>query len=940
MKYTMNDITKVGCNKAAKVAFNINEGTNFRYERAVACKKALHEQIFNKAAADIDADLEEAFENVETRSNKQKEVQKAEMKKYIERYVHSETRPLIKATPNTVVIPLVKDVEVSVSPDFLVITDMTDVDKKDNPEGLSSVVEVIKIKMGKPDITQKAAQTNVGFHALSVYGRAFVGKGEKAKIIASQYYLRRKDDRGGSNPHFEENFFAKGGLNVVSVSDIYTEGDAETELDKTMLPKWEEFLAGKEETDCTEDDCKYCKYHDACKYQEPPVQSNIVKKLTKLSSLVLSEEQQDAVNYTDGILRINAGAGAGKTTVVALRVVNLLLAGVAPESIILLTFTVPGAEEMRTRINDYINDFGLDEDEDMDLSKMRIMTFNAFGNEVIKEEFGRFGFAKVPKVIDAPERASIIADLLNSHDIKGLDYKNFSMATKSCMGALGFTQKAFDIIKREQLGCGDEDVLKDKLGYLANFAGDVSTLPDLISLYDEYDEMMRDENLIEFADQEVMLMELLHEEPYYLEKFGFEHIIVDEFQDSNENQIHFLQLLAECPTFKSLMVVGDENQAIYGFRGCSPEFIINFDTYFAGRKVDDIDILENRRSTKKIIEFANKIAGFNYSKRIHELISTREDGNPVIVRGFISKNAEYEYIVESIEKKIKAGTPESSIAVICPKNEQLNQISTMLKEKGITTVMLNPEPLLENSRVLAVLNFFKFWQDDTNERAAFSFINAAMMGGAMDLSQEEVDKEIEDLKKQILKLRRMPLEARIEALEDIFKSIDYNDDELYQSFVEGLLMKGEKMPEYAADFLEFGENEKRRRNHAYDGVALTTAHSSKGLEWSIVYNSLTGYDSEDLHVGKNSRDKIEEKNRLLFVSCTRARDELIVTGDYTAYGNAKTGYVYNQFLKNLYDVVGQKFDATTIEGERLAEKERARIQKEEEKAAKAAKEDK
>ena len=153
-------------------------------------------------------------------------------------------------------------------------------------------------------------------------------------------------------------------------------------------------------------------------------------------------------------------------------------------------------------------------------------------------------------------------------------------------------------------------------------------------------------------------------------------------------------------------------------------------------------------------------------------------------------------------------------------------------------------------------------------------------------------------------------------------------------------MKGEKMPEYAADFLEFGENEKRRRNHAYDGVALTTAHSSKGLEWSIVYNSLTGYDSEDLHVGKNSRDKIEEKNRLLFVSCTRARDELIVTGDYTAYGNAKTGYVYNQFLKNLYDVVGQKFDATTIEGERLAEKERARIQKEEEKAAKAAKEDK
>ena len=124
---------------------------------------------------------------------------------------------------------------------------------------------------------------------------------------------------------------------------------------------------------------------------------------------------------------------------------------------------------------------------------------------------------------------------------------------------------------------------------------------------------------------------------------------------------------------------------------------------------------------------------------------------------------------------------------------------------------------------------------------------------------------------------------------------------------------------YIYDFEEFGEKVAKRREHSYPGIVLTTAHSSKGLEWPVCFNSITGYDSEELHGSKRTEQK-EEKRRLLFVSCTRARDELYVTGVYTAYGSEKAGYTYDQFLKECYDCSGLKFDSATIENERTLRK--------------------
>ena len=111
-----------------------------------------------------------------------------------------------------------------------------------------------------------------------------------------------------------------------------------------------------------------------------------------------------------------------------------------------------------------------------------------------------------------------------------------------------------------------------------------------------------------------------------------------------------------------------------------------------------------------------------------------------------------------------------------------------------------------------------------------------------------------------------------------------------------------KIISFIKDFKRFGKNTEMKMDQKYEGVALTTAHSSKGLEWPVIINMISEYDNRALHDAKNV-EKVEETRRLLFVSMTRAMNELYVTGRYVAYSNEKSGDVYNQFLKNLYDIV-------------------------------------
>ena len=210
---------------------------------------------------------------------------------------------------------------------------------------------------------------------------------------------------------------------------------------------------------------------------------------------------------------------------------------------------------------------------------------------------------------------------------------NFSAAGGFQKGAFKNCRRCIQCNQKSGLDTSSVSVrdIKEDAGLKSTDINDVA-LDKLIRLYDQYQAVLKQKGLIEFDDQEILAFQILDMFPNYLnEKFCFRHIIVDEFQDTSAGQIDFIKRLKEMDTFQSLMVVGDDSQAIFGFRDTSPEYIIHFENYI-GDHVDDIYLLENHRSTPEIIAFANALNDLNEDKVEKALVATRPHGAPVIVK--------------------------------------------------------------------------------------------------------------------------------------------------------------------------------------------------------------------------------------------------------------------------------------------------------------------
>ena len=915
------------CKKHRSFAYKPSASIEDHVRKAHVVTSAAKDLVFGKPEADVRADFHEEFANLYYPTQLTRDHEEMQAWKEVIRYVSGELsmvrqRVLLKGMS----VDIGVEEDVYVEPDFVAIGDPYVDHLRDGLE-LDGTISIIKLHAGKPHGARETKK-DLAKYAMLKYARKLVSPGKTVDIIISDVYLKRADDTGDNakEPKFETNFWAPGGNNVISLYETYVGGTEKTDLDIEFEPVVKAFNEGQEAEECSESDCKACPLNDICHYAEPPIRINKEKVQKTIRDLMLTNSQDEAIEYEQGVVRINAGAGVGKTVVVALRTVTLLNKGVKPEEIVLMTFTNAGAEEMKSRIQLYNDDIGTGED----ISAMKVCTFNSFGDDILKIEYPQFGFSEPPKVIDEVERAGIISNLLKENVISGLNYKQFIANSQYVKGAVWIAARVFDIVKKGPYTILDLDSVWSELGQDRRFATK-EAVEKLIRLYDDYDAELRENNLIEFADQEMMLFELLQKDPYYLEQFGYKHVIVDEFQDTNLKQMELLKILINAPTCESLMVVGDDSQAIFSFRDTSPEYIINFKRYI-GEETDDIFLLDNHRCTPEIIEFANKINDMNTFKVAKDLIATRPSGKPVTVKGFHTQEDEEEYIIKGIKDQLASGRKPEEIAIICATKNELRRFMNRLTKEGIQSVSLNPEPYLENSRVKAAIAFVKCLSDDTDTQNMLSYMNAKVGGGLFEKTAEEIEKLIEEGRIDAALIdAKLPHEKK-DALLDTLKALDRNDDEIYQKFLETLERKTyEKMVEYCNDFLVFGTKNEARREHDYPGIVLTTCHSSKGLEWPIVFASLSKFDSEtkNLHSGSGSAMRaLEEQRRLLFVTATRARDELFVTGKYIAYGK-KGNYVYNMFLQDSFEANGQEFNIFNIQKEAEAialEKKRQRAE--------------
>lgn len=907
------------------------------YQKTIIVKEAIVESMkhgYNKA--DCEKRIKEGFDKLSYETDETKRIHCEDAFLQVDRYLTSETRkgtPIVSGHVNCF------GLEVNVLCDmyFEGVREWTYVTKEGKKKVETIIkepyVELVKYRSSKPNVTQSGKKEDASvmgsleLYAMLKYARELAEvstyKDEPLLHVGASYYFLRKKSDNFKDGKFNPNFFSDKNDNVVTLwethSILTSYGEPEL-IDAAFKPQFEAFQAGRK---CSDKDCEGCKLYATCHYEKPPVKLAAKKSGRTLSDVVLSDIQEEAVNVRNGIYRLNAGAGSGKTFVISLLIASLLDEGVDPDKILAITFTNNGAKEMADRIKLYTNEFGCD----VDVSHL-CTTFNGFGDKIIKEFYEEVGYAEVPRLIDNVEKAVIIKDLLQVHYIDGLDYRNFSMSNPYVKGALPLVINCFNAIKANQLGRGQEEELRNAIDY--NGISD-DTLTEIILLYDEYDDILRDKCLIEYADQENLLIDFISKNPYYFEDNGYEYIIIDEFQDTNAKQMYIIRNLMDNPDFKALMVVGDDSQGIYSFRGGSNEVIVEFDRYMSASKdelndliagkinitdvekkegiVKDLFLVENYRCTPEIVKFANNINKMNSFRVEKDLIATRPSGRPVSVKQFWDKKKEKDYIIEQIIKLHKEGFPYESMAFIAYKNSELSAMGTALTEAGIPWISLNPVKYKDDSKVMAVISLARILKDHSATKDAFIWLNAISDNTLLDeKSSEIINKEVNEF---IASLEEMNKED----FKDMITELDKGDDEVYTAFKDQVLKKRnvDEMLDWCINFDIYGDGEKVRRTDNYSGIVLTTAHSSKGLEWPVCFVSLSSFQNS-LHLSSKAR---EELRRLFFVSATRARDILYVTGQTVAgYKMDNDGKRYEDYyflLIDAFKAVGKEADWKSVD---------------------------
>lgn len=782
----------------------------------------------------------------------------------------------------------------------------------------TKTIEAIRIRCGKPDCSARGrAQDRNILNNKELYGIYAYARSEAAKekdpedwaAKGSYYFLRKDSDR---TDHLVPGFFSD-----EKRRHICTLSGMAAEIDKVYEPQFKEYIIGH---DCDGDDCLDCDWYQLCHFAEAPLKTEVERREKPLSGISLSDKQDEVVRHRHGIMRCNAGAGSGKTTVVALNTAFMIAEGIDPASILLITFSNAGAREMKDRTSSYLKGLGID----MDVNDIRIVTFNEFGQDILNTEFGRLGFTAPPRPIDATERSAIIARLLDKKTVPGLYYENINLKFKGFGGARLVTEAAFEIIKRDRLSVYDVDELRRKLNVKWYSSIDSEdAYQALLELYEDYDETLRSRNLIEFADQEAMIFDILDIDPYYFDKMGYKHIIIDEFQDTSKNQMEIIKQLLDVAAFESLLVVGDDSQAIYSWRDADSGNIIEFEDRI-GQPVKDVNLVENHRSTPEILEFANKVNALNIRRVEKDLVATRPSGKPVTVKAFYKVDKEYEYIVSVVKEKIKEGYAPEDIAILARTKTEIVKIAGKLTDEGIESSLQAPQKMLENSRVQGICSLARAYKDYTATKEILIFQNCLEGGKVLSHTDEEVNEIIDEGQQTILHLRSLYEPKKAEAFRELAKEIAAEDDVAINLAERlGRFVTTDEMVSYIDAFIRF-DGEELKREGLYSGVVLSTAHSSKGLEWPVIINSITKYDKKD-GMGLDER---EENRRLLFVSATRARDELFITGQVRLSGTAETGFAYNEFVREAAEIVGVNISDVREEGKKESDEKREKRIKE------------
>jgi DNA helicase-2/ATP-dependent DNA helicase PcrA len=611
----------------------------------------------------------------------------------------------------------------------------------------------------------------------------------------------------------------------------------------------------------------------------------------------LNDPQREAVTYGEGPQLILAGAGSGKTRVLTHRIAYLVATDAAkPNEILAITFTNKAAGEMRDRAELLVGPR---------VRAMWVMTFHAACARMLRAEAARLGYTRQFTIYDTADSRRLI---------------------KRCLDDLGVDPKRFTPASVHSQISDAKNKLRDSDAY-AQMVGSFfeQTVADV---YRSYERELHRMNAMDFDDLLVRAVNVLELFPEVRERYatGFRHVLVDEYQDTNHVQYRWLQLLAG--EHRNLMVVGDDAQSIYGFRGADISNILEFEDTFPDAHV--VKLEQNYRSTQTILDAANAVIRNNRGQKPKSLWTDIGQGDPIKIRELDDEHAEARYVTGEIQRLVDEGTSRSEVAVFYRTNSQSRVLEDTLVRAEIgyqviggtkfydraeikdaiayLTVLVNPQDVgaftrIVNSprrgignttvsRLLAHSNTTgeTVWElaaapEDVPGLGAAAIKSLRRFMGTMEVLQERArsDTEISVLLKEMLaetgyletleNERTIEAQGRIENLEELVNVAAEYDGEV------GSRESGEpSLEEFLQAVALVADADTREDDEGL--VTLMTLHNAKGLEYPIVF--MIGCE-EGVFPHSRALDEggLEEERRLCYVGITRAERDLYITSART-----------------------------------------------------------
>ena len=604
-----------------------------------------------------------------------------------------------------------------------------------------------------------------------------------------------------------------------------------------------------------------------------------LKKLNKI--------QKAAVEANDGPVLIFAGAGSGKTRVLTHKMSYLIKEGhYKPENILSVTFTNKAAKEMKMRVMNLLK---------TDDIPITIGTFHSICARMLRVEAKHLNLSPHFAIYDVQDQLDLIKVIL-----KDLNITKDHITPNNARNQISYLKNK--MIMPESQSRKARTIIEKKL----------------VDVYSAYQNALRDNDALDFDDLLLLPLELFDNHPKILNKYQnkWKYILVDEYQDTNRPQFYFLTKLAE--KNEKICVVGDDDQSIYGWRGADVTNILDFEKFFPSCRI--FTLKKNYRSTQQILDAATAVVTHNDRRAKKELLAENGEGELLGLFKIRDELEEADAIISALEKEIKLNKRTfSDFAVLYRTNAQSRALEDSFRRMGIPYNLIGSIRFYARKEVKDVLAYLRLvinLKDTVSLRRIINFPPRGIGMKTMDKCVLQANSDKIELFEVLKKADKLPIRGKqSESLFNFYKlikkysglrkklsaselsrslieevgiisqlknSTDLDDKERYENIRELLDSIDEfcnRRPEsHLSDFLEEVSllSDIDHWNDSDNRVTLMTVHSSKGLEFPVVF--IAGLDDGlfPLYASIELKKELEEERRLFYVALTRAQHRVFL----------------------------------------------------------------